>query len=77
MPKFLTVEDRLTEISPRGDAVDGHLQPINRAEQHYFGLVVIQFEEVGPHPLATVSDAPRYLFKEFSCIVKSRFGGKI
>ena len=60
------------------DAVNGHLLKLmKRAEQHYLGLIVIQCEGVCSHPLANLSDAPSYPFKEFNYIVLSRFGGKI
>ena len=50
---------------------------MERAEQHYLGLIVIQFEEVSSHPLSNLRDASSYPFKEFSYIVLSRFGGKM
>ena len=46
------------DLSSR-DAVSGHLLKLTkRAEQHYLGLIVIQFEEVCSHPLANLSNAP-------------------
>ena len=75
--QYAQVPHRGTEVD-RGlsnrYAVDGHLlQLMNRAEQHYLGLVVIRFEEVCPHPLANPSNAPSYSFEEFSYIVLRRF----
>ena len=52
-----------------GRDVDREL--MKRAEQHYLGLIVIQFKEVCSHPLANLSDAASYLFKKFSYIVRS------
>ena len=56
MPRFLTLQDEMTEASPTRMALNRNLQLMGRPEEDGLRFVIVQLQEVCVHPVLYVSD---------------------